>query len=130
MLNINADTPPVNTLPIAMRTSRISPASRRPSMTMAMSVTTFARPSFTPGTGTGAGICASMTKTISEAAVNIAISASFLVLAIYIAPLYLYGEPVWQTHDGDAGAAHLTPVHADMVAAVGLGDAYSVMLYV
>lgn len=130
MLNINAETPPVNMLPMAMRTSRISPASRRPSMTIAISVTILASPSLTPETGIGAGICASMTNTISEAAVNMAMSASFLVLGIYVAPFDLNGKLVGQTYYRDSGFADLALRHANMVAAIGIYDAYPIVLYV
>lgn len=69
-----------------MRAARIAPASRLPRMSMAVSVTIFARPSFTPGIGTGAGSCASSMKMVSAIAVSTAMSASFFVLGIYPAP--------------------------------------------
>ena len=80
--------------------------------------------------GIGAGICASMTKTISEAAVNMAMSASFLVLGIYVAPFDLNGKLVGQTYYRDSGFADLALRHANMVAAIGIYDAYPVVLYV
>ena len=56
---------------------------------MATSVTMFASPSFTPGTGTTGGICASATKMVSATAASAASRASFLVLFMAPPPLSL-----------------------------------------
>ena len=62
------------------RITSTASASRRPRSVMAVSVTTLASPSFTPGTGTGAGICASMTHIPREIAVSSDRNTSFFVL--------------------------------------------------
>ena len=87
-------------------------------MSIATSVIMFARPSFTPWMGTNGGICASITNTMSETAVSIAIRASFLVLGIDAVPLDLNGHSVGHTNDRHAVIGDLALLYADLVTAV------------
>ena len=59
-----------------------------------------------------------------------AMSASLLVLGIYVAPFDLNGKLVGQTYYRDSGFADLALRHANMVAAIGIYDAYPIVLYV
>ena len=87
--NMSPEKPPANALPRMSLTTSTAPASLRPSRAMVTSVTMFARPSFTPGTGTTGGICASATKIVSATAVSAASRASFFVFVMAQPPLSL-----------------------------------------
>ena len=59
-----------------------------------------------------------MMKTISDAAVSIAMRASFLVLGIDLVPLDLNGHSVGHTNDRHSVIGDLALLYADLVTAV------------
>ena len=70
---------PAKTAPRKIRQNSTAAPSPGPRANTVKTVTMLARPSFTPGMGTGAGSCASTRKMVRAMAVSSANTASFLV---------------------------------------------------